>query len=81
MGEIKGNGLSQGDLYTFLSNTATAVNELIDDVDAVKTILSEMITKLDTEGCVASGGSESWADAVGGDVPAAIGASDLSLII
>jgi hypothetical protein len=49
-GDITANGMYQGDLYTFLSNTVTAVNELKTDVNAMTAELNGAATFNDITG-------------------------------
>lgn len=47
MGEIKGSGIFQADLYTFLNNTKALVNELRTDHATYKTAVDELNTLTD----------------------------------
>lgn len=83
-GDITERGMSQGDMYQFMSNTVTIVNELKDDVDALKLTIVELLEKLDADTGVNSTNYNSTLG-LGGNatansiVPAAVSASDLSL--
>jgi len=83
-GDITDTGMNQGDLVTYLENTATIVNELKDDVDALKLTIIELLEQIDADNgtigtdynsTLGRGGNATTSNIV----PAPVSASDLSL--
>jgi len=84
MATIKGDGIKQGDLVSFLTNTSTLANELKSDVDVIKAALGSMLAKMDSDAGItdadyaslyAQGGSAA------SPLPADVSANDLSLTV
>lgn len=77
--DLDPRGMDQGALYSFFGDVKEIANETKADVDTIKTVMHELLTKLDAMSAVRSAGDTSYASAMSGDIPAAIAAADLAL--
>lgn len=83
-GDITPQGMNQGDVYEFMSDTTTLVNELKDDVDALKLTIVELLEQIDADSGT-TGTDFNSTLGLGGNattsniVPESVSADDLSL--